>query len=100
MTGAVQSGRGFFADGRLSRLRQKNRCCFSKSQNTIFTTDVYSELAFTMENAGIEPVEIRKRIKEAAEQFSLSEFVGCKCFRTVWWRKAASSNRLCNDAFS
>ena len=33
-----------------------------------------------MENAGVEPVEIRKRIKEVAEQFSLSELLDASVF--------------------
>ena len=76
---------------------------FSKSQNTIFTTDVYSELAFTMENAGIEPVEIRKRIKEAAEQFSLSELLDASVFELSGGEKQrvaiACATMLSHDLF-
>ena len=56
-----------------------------------------------MENAGIEPVEIRKRIKEAAEQFSLSELLDASVFELSGGEKQrvaiACATMLSHDLF-
>lgn len=53
---------------------------FQNPKTQFFTTDVYSELAFTMENAGVDPVIIRQRIEEVAEQLCLTDLLEASVF--------------------
>jgi energy-coupling factor transport system ATP-binding protein len=48
---------------------------FQNSKTQFFTNDVESELAFSMENYGIEPSEIFDRITEMAKLFSIEKFL-------------------------
>ncbi|MCR1928247.1 ABC transporter ATP-binding protein [Enterococcus gallinarum] len=80
MTGVVQVAGDSLPTEDFPAYARKIGVVFQNPKTQFFTTDVYSELAFTMENAGVEPVEIRKRIKEVAEQFSLSELLDASVF--------------------
>jgi energy-coupling factor transporter ATP-binding protein EcfA2 len=80
MTGAVRVARDSLPTEDFPAYARKIGVVFQNPKTQFFTTDVYSELAFTMENAGVEPAEIRKRIKEVAEQFSLSELLDASVF--------------------
>lgn len=103
MTGAVQVAGDSLPTEDFPAYARKIGVVFQNPKTQFFTTDVYSELAFTMENAGIEPVEIRKRIKEAAEQFSLSELLDASVFELSGGEKQrvaiACATMLSHDLF-
>lgn len=103
MTGAVQVTGDSLPTEDFPAYARKIGVVFQNPKTQFFTTDVYSELAFTMENAGIEPVEIRKRIKEAAEQFSLSELLDASVFELSGGEKQrvaiACATMLSHDLF-
>lgn len=56
------------ADG----LRRSIGIVFENPDNQFITTSVERELAFGLENQGIEPAHIRERVDQAIERFSLS----------------------------
>lgn len=53
---------------------------FQNPKTQFFTNDVYSELAFAMENYGVPRTEIIERINEIAELFSLTPFLDRSMF--------------------
>ncbi|MGY3778766.1 ABC transporter ATP-binding protein [Isobaculum melis] len=48
---------------------------FQNPKTQFFTNDVYSELAFSLENYGVERQEMLERIQEITEQFSLTDLL-------------------------
>lgn len=63
-----------------STYAQKIGVVFQNPKTQFFTTDVYAELAFSMENAGIEPRLIRQRIQEIACQFDITHLLSASVF--------------------
>ncbi|KPG71368.1 ABC transporter ATP-binding protein [Enterococcus sp. RIT-PI-f] len=63
-----------------SAYAQKIGVVFQNPKTQFFTTDVYAELAFSMENAGIAPHLIRQRIKETAAQFAIAHLLSASVF--------------------
>lgn len=59
----------------LYEVRRKVGMVFQNPDNQIVTTTVERELAFGMENIGLERDEMRKRIKEALKMFHLEEHI-------------------------
>ncbi|MGX6971291.1 ABC transporter ATP-binding protein [Vagococcus bubulae] len=51
---------------------------FQNPKTQFFTTSVFSELAFSMENYGISPDNIKERMAEVVEIFDLDELMGKK----------------------
>lgn len=63
-----------------SAYAQKIGVVFQNPKTQFFTTDVYAELAFSMENAGIDPALIRQRIEETARQFDIASLLSASVF--------------------
>ncbi|MCU6167585.1 energy-coupling factor ABC transporter ATP-binding protein, partial [Enterobacter roggenkampii] len=76
---------------------------FQNPKTQFFTTDVYSELAFSMENAGVAPENIRQRITEVAQQFSLTPLLDASVFDLSGGEKQlialAAATMLPHDVF-
>ena len=59
---------------RLFELRRQVGMVFQNPDNQIVATVVEEDVAFAPENLGVEPKEIRKRVDEALEAVSMSEY--------------------------
>lgn len=58
----------------LFNIRKKVGMVFQNPDNQIVATIVEEDVAFALENLGVEPKEIRKRVKEALESVEMYEF--------------------------
>ncbi|WP_207694304.1 energy-coupling factor transport system ATP-binding protein [Enterococcus sp. DIV0212c] len=76
---------------------------FQNPKTQFFTSDVYSELAFAMENYGVPPKEMIERIKEITSLFSLEEFLERSMFHLSGGQKQliafASASMLKHQLF-
>lgn len=103
MTGSVQVAGDFLPTEDFPAYARKIGVVFQNPKTQFFTTDVYSELAFTMENAGVAPAHIRQRIAEVAAQFSLSELLESSVFELSGGEKQrvaiACATMLSHDLF-
>ncbi|EOT30027.1 ABC transporter ATP-binding protein [Enterococcus saccharolyticus] len=54
---------------------------FQNPKTQFFTQDVYSELAFPMENAGVAQEEMVKRVQSVANEFNLTRFLEKSMFQ-------------------
>ena len=61
-------------DDRLFDIRQKVGMVFQNPDNQIVATIVEEDVAFALENMGVEPSEIRRRIDEAMEKTGVYKF--------------------------
>ena len=61
-------------DERLFDIRQKVGMVFQNPDNQIVATIVEEDVAFALENMGVEPTEIRRRIDEAMEKTGVYKF--------------------------
>ena len=61
-------------DDRLFDIRQKVGMVFQNPDNQIVATIVEEDVAFALENMGVEPKEIRRRIDEAMEKTGVYKF--------------------------
>ncbi|MBQ7283755.1 MAG: energy-coupling factor transporter ATPase [Oscillospiraceae bacterium] len=61
-------------DDRLFDIRQKVGMVFQNPDNQIVATIVEEDVAFALENMGVEPAEIRRRIDEAMEKTGVYKF--------------------------
>ncbi|MBQ5783219.1 MAG: energy-coupling factor transporter ATPase [Oscillospiraceae bacterium] len=61
-------------DERLFDIRQKVGMVFQNPDNQIVATIVEEDVAFALENMGVEPAEIRRRIDEAMEKTGVYKF--------------------------
>ena len=64
----------------LYEISQKVGSVFQNPRSQFFTTDTTSELAFSCENQGIEPDEIRRRISHVADQLGINSLLGRNIF--------------------
>jgi energy-coupling factor transport system ATP-binding protein len=67
---------GFCSGDEISRfeIRKHVGLVFQNPDNTIVTTSVESELAFGLENLGVAPEEMNKRIEETLRRFNLVDY--------------------------
>ncbi len=61
-------------EGRLFDIRQKVGMVFQNPDNQIVATIVEEDVAFALENMGVEPNEIRRRVDEALKQVDMYEY--------------------------
>lgn len=59
---------------RIFEIRQKVGMVFQNPDNQIVATTVEEDVAFGPENLGIQPEEIRRRVKEALETLNMTEY--------------------------
>ncbi len=64
-------GRNLNEGSAAEELRRRIGIVFENPDNQFITTSVERELAFGLENLGMEPAKIRKRVEETIERFSL-----------------------------
>ena len=64
----------------LYEISQKVGSVCQNPRSQFFTTDTTSELAFSCENQGIEPDEIRRRISHVADQLGINSLLGRNIF--------------------
>lgn len=61
-------------EDRLFDIRQNVGMVFQNSDNQIVATIVEEDVAFALENMGVEPAEIRRRVDEALKQVEMYEY--------------------------
>lgn len=61
-------------ENHLYDIRQKIGMVFQNPDNQIVATIVEEDVAFALENLGVEPLEIRRRVDDALETVGMSEF--------------------------
>lgn len=64
----------------LYELSQKVGSVFQNPRSQFFTTDTASELAFSCENQGMDPDEIRRRVQTTARQFEITHLLNRSIF--------------------
>ena len=76
ITGSVKyRGKDIFAPGTdVNELRRQIGMVFQNPDNQIVATVVEEDVAFALENLGVDPVEMRKRVDETLESVGMSEY--------------------------
>ena len=101
--GKIRVGETDLSVADFSHYAQTIGVVFQNPKTQFFTTDVYSELAFSMENAGVAPENIRQRITEVAQQFSLTSLLDASVFDLSGGEKQlialAAATMLPHDVF-
>lgn len=80
-TGLLQVGGIAVEKQNLAKIREKTGYVFQSSDNQLFMTTVYDDVAFAPENYGMSQEEVKKRTKEALEKVHMEELAKEKIYR-------------------